>query len=90
MKLETIVTYIKYNNISFLFPGDMEEDESESYLDKLPLKFSSEVRELLTYNEDTAGGIMEKAQRDPGTPGGNSVTGEDEQAINQKYSLPRL
>ena len=33
---------------------------------------------------------MEKAQRDPGTPGGNSVTGEDEQAINQKYSLPRL
>ncbi len=33
---------------------------------------------------------MEKAQRDSGTPGGNSVTGEDEQAINQKYSLPRL
>src|SRR5574344_1038790 len=38
--------------------GDMEEDESESYLDKLPHKFSEEVRELLTYNEDTAGGIM--------------------------------
>lgn len=38
--------------------GDMEEDESESYLDKLPHKFSAEVRELLTYNEDTAGGIM--------------------------------
>ncbi|HNW25394.1 MAG TPA: magnesium transporter [Candidatus Gastranaerophilaceae bacterium] len=38
--------------------GDMEEDESETYLDKLPRKFSSEVRELLTYNEDTAGGIM--------------------------------
>ena len=33
---------------------------------------------------------MEKAQRDSGTPGGNSVTGADEQAINQKYSLPRL
>lgn len=38
--------------------GDMEDDESENYLDKLPHKFSSEVRELLTYNEDTAGGIM--------------------------------
>ena len=38
--------------------GDMEEDESETYLDKLPHKFSKEVRELLTYNEDTAGGIM--------------------------------
>lgn len=38
--------------------GDMEDDDSESYLDKLPDKFSAEVRELLTYNEDTAGGIM--------------------------------
>lgn len=38
--------------------GDMEDDESETYLDKLPHKFSEEVRELLTYNEDTAGGIM--------------------------------
>lgn len=38
--------------------GDMEEDESESYLDKLPRKFSSEVRELMTYNEESAGGIM--------------------------------
>ena len=38
--------------------GDMEEDESKTYLEKLPQKFSSEIRELLTYNEDTAGGIM--------------------------------
>lgn len=38
--------------------GDMEDNDSESYLDKLPDKFSAEVRELLTYNEDTAGGIM--------------------------------
>ena len=38
--------------------GDMEDDESETYLDRLPHKFSEEVRELLTYNEDTAGGIM--------------------------------
>lgn len=38
--------------------GDMEEDDTETYLDKLPQKFSSEVRELLTYNEESAGGIM--------------------------------
>ena len=38
--------------------GDMEEDESQAYLENLPEKFSSELRELLTYNEDTAGGIM--------------------------------
>ena len=38
--------------------GDMEEDETQAYLDQLPKKFSSEIRELLTYNEDTAGGIM--------------------------------
>ncbi len=38
--------------------GDMEDDESETYLDKLPHKFSEEVRELLTYDEDTAGGMM--------------------------------
>lgn len=38
--------------------GDMEDDESEQYLDSLPQKFSEEVRELLTYNEETAGGLM--------------------------------
>ena len=38
--------------------GEMEEDETQVYLNKLPEKFSSEIRELLTYNEDTAGGIM--------------------------------
>ena len=38
--------------------GGMEEDETQIYLNKLPKKFSSEIRELLTYNEDTAGGIM--------------------------------
>jgi len=38
--------------------GDMEEDESETYLDKLPHKFSNELRELLKYDEDTAGGLM--------------------------------
>lgn len=38
--------------------GNMEEDDSETFLENLPKKFSSDVRELMTYNEDTAGGIM--------------------------------
>ena len=38
--------------------GDMEDDETEAYLDSLPQKFSEEVRELMNYDEDTAGGIM--------------------------------
>ena len=38
--------------------GDMEEDETEAYLDSLPQKFSDEVRELMNYDENTAGGMM--------------------------------
>lgn len=38
--------------------GDMEEDDTEAYLDSLPQKFSEEVRELMNYDEDTAGGMM--------------------------------
>lgn len=38
--------------------GNMEEDDTEAFLENLPQKFSSELQELLTYNEDTAGGIM--------------------------------
>ena len=32
--------------------------ETESYLNKLPSKLSNQLRELLAYKEDTAGGIM--------------------------------
>ncbi|MBR1942671.1 magnesium transporter [bacterium] len=38
--------------------GDMEDDDTEAYLDSLPQKFSDEVRELMNYDEDTAGGMM--------------------------------
>lgn len=38
--------------------GDMEEDDTEVYLESLPQKFSEEVRELMNYDEDTAGGMM--------------------------------
>jgi len=41
--------------------GDMEDDESEAYLNKLPDIVSEEIRELLAYKEDTAGGIMNSA-----------------------------
>ncbi len=52
-----ILTQLPYDAAADVL-GDMEEDESETYLEKLPHKFSEEVRELLTYNEDTAGGMM--------------------------------
>lgn len=38
--------------------GDMEDDDTEVYLESLPQKFSEEVRELMNYDEDTAGGMM--------------------------------
>ena len=38
--------------------GELEDDESANYLEKLPQKFSSEIRELMRYDESTAGGIM--------------------------------
>lgn len=38
--------------------GDMEDDDTETYLESLPQKFSEEVRELMNYDEDTAGGMM--------------------------------
>ncbi|MDD3420444.1 MAG: CBS domain-containing protein, partial [Candidatus Gastranaerophilales bacterium] len=41
--------------------GDLDDVESETYLNKLPLRVSSQIRELLSYDEDTAGGIMDSA-----------------------------
>ena len=40
------------------FLGDLSDKETESYLVKLPARVSSQIRELLSYKEDTAGGIM--------------------------------
>lgn len=40
------------------FLGDMTDDEINNYLERLPSRVSSQIRELLTYPEDTAGGIM--------------------------------
>ena len=52
-----IISHLPHDSAADVL-GDMEDNESETYLDKLPHKFSEEVRELLTYNEETAGGIM--------------------------------
>jgi len=40
------------------FLGDLSDEEINSYLDKLPSRVSLQIRELLSYPEDTAGGIM--------------------------------
>ena len=56
-KASRIITLMPHDSAADIL-GDMEEDESESYLNKLPHKFSDELRELLTYKEDTAGGLM--------------------------------
>ena len=38
--------------------GDLEDSDSENYLNKLPERISNQIRELLSYPEDSAGGIM--------------------------------
>lgn len=38
--------------------GDLTDVESETYLNRLPERVSTQIRELLSYKEDTAGGIM--------------------------------
>ncbi len=40
--------------------GDLEEDKAEDVLQHLDAEDLSEVKELLSYDEDTAGGIMQK------------------------------
>lgn len=40
------------------FLGDLSDEEVNTYLAKLPERVSSQIRELMTYPEDTAGGLM--------------------------------
>lgn len=40
------------------FLGDLTDTEVNNYLDRLPRRVSSQIRELMSYPEDTAGGIM--------------------------------
>ena len=52
-----LIMKMPHDEIADVLAG-MEEDETEAYLNKLPSKISSEIRELLAYKEDSAGGIM--------------------------------
>jgi len=52
-----LIMKMPHDEVADVF-AEMEEDETESYLNKLPDKVSTEIRELLSYKEDTAGGIM--------------------------------
>lgn len=38
--------------------GEVSDSDTENYLNKLPSRVSTQIRELLSYKEDTAGGIM--------------------------------
>lgn len=52
-----LIMKMPHDEVADVF-AEMEEDETESYLNQLPTKVSTEIRELLSYKEDTAGGIM--------------------------------
>lgn len=52
-----LIMKMPHDEVADVF-AEMEEDETESYLNKLPDKVSTEIRELLAYKEDSAGGIM--------------------------------
>ncbi len=52
-----IIVKMPHDDVADVF-AEMEQDETENYLNKLPTKVSTEIRELLAYKEDTAGGIM--------------------------------
>lgn len=56
-KASNIIMKMPHDSIADVL-GDMEDDETETYLNKLPDKLTDEIRELLTYGEDTAGGLM--------------------------------
>lgn len=52
-----LIVKMPHDEVADVF-AEMEDDETEAYLEKLPDNFSTEIRELLAYKEDSAGGIM--------------------------------
>ena len=52
-----IIVRMPHDEVADVF-AEMEEDDTEAYLNHLPEKVSTEIRELLAYKEDSAGGIM--------------------------------
>ncbi|MFH0702556.1 MAG: magnesium transporter [bacterium] len=56
-KAANIIMEMPRNSVADVL-GDLSDEETELYLAKLPIRVSSQIRELLSYEEDTAGGIM--------------------------------
>ncbi len=56
-KASRIILKMPHDSVADVL-GDLEDDDSENYLNKLPERLSNQIRELLSYPEDSAGGIM--------------------------------
>ncbi|MDD3593973.1 MAG: magnesium transporter [Candidatus Gastranaerophilales bacterium] len=56
-KAGRIILKMPHDNLADVL-GDLEDVDSETYLNKLPERVSNQIRELLSYPEDSAGGIM--------------------------------
>lgn len=56
-KASSIILKMPHDSVADVL-GDLEDSDSENYLNKLPERISNQIRELLSYPEDSAGGIM--------------------------------
>lgn len=56
-KASRIILKMPHDSVADVL-GDLEDSDSENYLNKLPERISNQIRELLSYPEDSAGGIM--------------------------------
>ena len=56
-KASRIILKMPHDSVADVL-GDLDDSDSENYLNKLPERISNQIRELLSYPEDSAGGIM--------------------------------
>ncbi|MCR5265737.1 MAG: magnesium transporter [Cyanobacteria bacterium RUI128] len=56
-KASSIILKMPHDSVADVL-GDLEDTDSENYLNRLPERISNQIRELLSYPEDSAGGIM--------------------------------
>jgi len=56
-KASSIILKMPHDSVADVL-GDLEDSDSENYLNRLPERISNQIRELLSYPEDSAGGIM--------------------------------
>ncbi len=56
-KASHLILKMPHDNVADVL-GDLDDNDSENYLNKLPERISNQIRELLSYPEDSAGGIM--------------------------------